>query len=85
MVISDDRKKDVFKSIAGLIETAIDKADTEARERERPDPYGITGLESACYNPLDEIDPGDIDMPDHLMVLSDGMIQSDSMEPFWTD
>ncbi len=49
------------------------------------DPYGITGLESASYNPLDEINGGDVDIPDDLMVLTEGMIMASGSEPFWTD
>ena len=49
------------------------------------DPFQITGLETSCYNPLDEIDTGDIDLPDLCMTLADSMIFGSEREPFWTD
>ncbi|HAT86935.1 MAG TPA: conjugal transfer protein TraG, partial [Rhizobiales bacterium] len=47
------------------------------------DPWCITGLEPSCYNPFDEIDIGDIDMPDHFMSLADAVIPGSEKEPFF--
>ena len=49
------------------------------------DPDGITGMETSCYNPLDEMDAGDVSLVDDCMVLAEAKIVSSEKEPFWTD
>lgn len=49
------------------------------------DPDGITGLETSCYNPLDEMDAGDVSLVDDCMVLAEAKIVSSEREPFFTD
>jgi type IV secretion system protein VirD4 len=49
------------------------------------DPMSITGMESSYYNPLDEMDAGDVSLVDDCMVLAEAKIVSSDKEPFWTD
>lgn len=49
------------------------------------DPDGITGMETSCYNPLDEMDAGDVSLVDDCMVLAEAKIVSSEREPFFTD
>lgn len=50
------------------------------------DPWGITGMASACFNPLDWLDSEDSDINENVMILWDSIIvQSGSKEPFWDD
>lgn len=50
------------------------------------DPWGITGMESACFNPLDWLDPQDTDINENVMILWDSIIvQRGAKEPFWDD
>jgi type IV secretion system protein VirD4 len=49
------------------------------------DPHLITGMEPSCYNPLDEMDAGDVSLVDDCMMLAEAIIMSSEKEPFWTD
>jgi type IV secretion system protein VirD4 len=50
------------------------------------DPWGITGLQSACFNPMDWLDVNDPDMAENAMILWDSIIIStNSKETFWDD
>lgn len=53
------------------------------------DPWGITsaaGLAPSRFNPLDLLVPGDIDLSENAMLLSDAMIvPSDKSNPFWDE
>ncbi len=48
------------------------------------DPWGITGLETACFNPLDWLVPGDVDIGENSLLLADAIIMMESKsEPFF--
>jgi type IV secretion system protein VirD4 len=38
------------------------------------DPFGVTGLASAAFNPLDRIDPHGLDLADDCMTLADALV-----------
>ena len=38
------------------------------------DPFGVTGLASAAFNPLDRIDPNGLDLADDCMTLADALV-----------
>ncbi|NML13069.1 type IV secretory system conjugative DNA transfer family protein [Sphingobium sp. AR-3-1] len=38
------------------------------------DPFGVTGLPSAAFNPLDRIDPAGLDLADDCMTLADALV-----------
>ena len=38
------------------------------------DPFGVTGLPSAAFNPLDRLDPGGLDLADDAMTLADALV-----------
>ncbi|ALR19135.1 type IV secretory system conjugative DNA transfer family protein [Sphingobium baderi] len=38
------------------------------------DPFGVTGLPSAAFNPLDRIDPDSLDLADDCMTLADALV-----------
>uniref|UniRef100_UPI0008188390 type IV secretory system conjugative DNA transfer family protein n=1 Tax=Sphingobium sp. Ndbn-10 TaxID=1667223 RepID=UPI0008188390 len=38
------------------------------------DPFGITGLPSAAFNPLDRLDPAGLDLADDAMTLADALV-----------
>lgn len=38
------------------------------------DPFGVTGIASAAFNPLDRIDPGGLDLADDCMTLADALV-----------
>jgi type IV secretion system protein VirD4 len=65
-----------------------------ARERARfgpvhvLDPFGITGLPSAAFNPLDRIDPAGLDLADEAMTLADALVYDapgEAGEAHWND
>jgi type IV secretion system protein VirD4 len=41
------------------------------------DPFGITGEESACYNPLENLDPDSLTIREDLAVISDALVVHD--------
>ncbi len=50
------------------------------------DPWGITGMAVSCFNPLDWLIPGDIDIADNAMLLADAIIMySGGDERFWDE
>ncbi len=50
------------------------------------DPWHITGMETARFNPLDWLKAGDVDIGDKAMLLADAMIMSSSdNERFWDE
>lgn len=57
-----------------------DNARITARHRARfgpvhvLDPFGVTGLPSAVFNPLDRIDPDGLDLADDSMTLADALV-----------
>lgn len=65
-----------------------------ARERARfgpvhvLDPFGITGLPSAAFNPLDRIDSAGLDLADDAMTLADALVYDapgEAGEAHWND
>ncbi len=38
------------------------------------DPFGVTGIPSAAFNPLDRIDPAGLDLADDCMTLADALV-----------
>ena len=38
------------------------------------DPFGVTGIASAAFNPLDRIDPAGLDLADDAMTLADALV-----------
>ena len=50
------------------------------------DPNGITGIKSSCFNPMDWLVKGDVDIGDNAMILADAMIQSTGGDQqFWDE
>ncbi|EFO30633.1 putative transmembrane TraG-like protein of type IV secretion system [Roseibium sp. TrichSKD4] len=50
------------------------------------DPWGITGMAAACFNPLDWLVAGDVDISDNAMLLADAIIMaSGGDERFWDE
>lgn len=51
------------------------------------DPWGITGLPSSRFNPLDWLDPADSDINENAMILADSIItpRSGNADHFWDD
>jgi type IV secretion system protein VirD4 len=50
------------------------------------DPWGITGLQSAYFNPMDWLDANDPDLVENAMILWDSIIlPNGSKETFWDD
>lgn len=50
------------------------------------DPYGITGLKSSHFNPMDWLVKGDVDIGENGMLLADAMIQSmGGDQQFWDE
>lgn len=50
------------------------------------DPWGITGMETARFNPLDWLAAGDIDIGDNAMLLADAIVMmSGGNEQFWDE
>ncbi len=50
------------------------------------DPWAITGLSTACFNPIDWLVAGDIELSDNAMLLADAIIMTmGENEQFWTE
>ncbi len=52
------------------------------------DPFGITGLAPAAFNPLDRIDPSGLDVADDCMTLADALVhdeQGQQSEAHWNE
>ena len=51
------------------------------------DPWGITGLPSSRFNPLDWLDPEDVDINENAMILADSIItpQGGNRDQFWDE
>ena len=52
------------------------------------DPFGITALPSAAFNPLDRIDPAGLDLADDAMTLADALVYDapgEAGEAHWND
>lgn len=51
------------------------------------DPWGITGLPSSCFNPLDWLNPDDPDINENAMILADSIItpHAGSKDQFWDE
>ncbi|MEP3346338.1 MAG: type IV secretory system conjugative DNA transfer family protein [Litoreibacter sp.] len=50
------------------------------------DPWGISGLPVARFNPLDWLDLGDVDAVENAMLLADALVQKDSHgDSFWQE
>ena len=52
------------------------------------DPFGITGLAPAAYNPLDRIDPAGLDVADDCMTLADALVydaHNQQTEAHWNE
>ena len=50
------------------------------------DPWGITGLPAACFNPLDWLKPDDPDISENAMMLADSIvIPGEGKDRFWDE
>ena len=52
------------------------------------DPFGVTGLPSAAFNPLDRLDPAGLDLADDAMTLADALVYDapgEAGEAHWND
>ncbi len=53
------------------------------------DPWGITGMPAACFNPLDWLREDDPDVNENSMILADAIVpplpHGSSADPFWRD
>lgn len=50
------------------------------------DPWSITGMDTACFNPMDWLVKGDIDISDNALLLADAIIiNMGQNEQFWTE
>jgi len=52
------------------------------------DPFGVTGLSSAAFNPLDRIDPQGLDLADDCMTLADALVHDapgEAGEAHWNE
>lgn len=50
------------------------------------DPWGITGMETARFNPMDWLKPGDVDISENALLLADAIIIAmGENEQFWTE
>lgn len=52
------------------------------------DPFGITGLPAAAFNPLDRIDPAGLDVADDCMTLTDALVHdahNQQTEAHWNE
>ena len=51
------------------------------------DPWGITGLPSSRFNPLDWLDPADSDINENAMILADAIVapHAGSRDQFWDE
>ena len=52
------------------------------------DPWGITGYPTSCLNPMDCLDPNDIDFNENAAMLAEAVIkprEGASPDPFWDD
>lgn len=51
------------------------------------DPWGITGLPSSRFNPLEWLDPADEDVNENAMILADSIVTplAGGRDPFWDD
>lgn len=50
------------------------------------DPWGITGMKSSRFNPLDWLKKGDVDLPENAMISADALIvPTGSTDQFWVD
>jgi type IV secretion system protein VirD4 len=51
------------------------------------DPWGTTGLPVACFNPLDWLDPADVDLSENAMMLADSIVvqHGGSKDAFWDE
>jgi len=51
------------------------------------DPWGITGMPSACFNPLDWLDPANPDIAENALMLADSIVTpreaASTADPFW--
>ncbi|ARR57582.1 conjugal transfer protein TraG (plasmid) [Rhizorhabdus wittichii DC-6] len=52
------------------------------------DPFGVTGMASAAFNPLDRIDPNGLDFADDCMTLADALVHDNApaeAESHWNE
>ena len=50
------------------------------------DPWGITDLPTACFNPMDWLQPDDEDINENAMMLADSIVtRRGSNDPFWDE
>jgi len=52
------------------------------------DPFGVTGMPSAAFNPLDRIDPAGLDLADEAMTLADALVHDapgEAGEAHWNE
>jgi type IV secretion system protein VirD4 len=45
------------------------------------DPFGVTGIASAAFNPLDRLDPAGLDLADDAMTLADALVYDAPAKP----
>lgn len=57
-----------------------------AQEVHIVDPWSITGLKGSCFNPLDWLVPGDVEIGDNAMILVDAIIMAlAANDKFWDE
>lgn len=49
------------------------------------DPFGVSGHESAAYNPLADLEPGSDRFMDDVALIADALIVKNDSDPHWTD
>lgn len=49
------------------------------------DPWGIAGQGTACFNPLDLIDPGSVDVAEDAMLIADALVLGEDGDSHWND
>src|SRR3546814_12781100 len=52
------------------------------------DPFGVTGMVGAAFNPLDRIDPAGLDLADDCMTLADALVSDapgEAGEAHWNE
>lgn len=49
------------------------------------DPWGITGLPAARFNPMDWLDPSDEDISENAMILADSIVTPQATDRFWDE
>jgi hypothetical protein len=68
------------------IATATDRKRKMGQKVHVLDPFGVSGLKTACFNPLAAIDPNDPNAREDIKVLADGLVlRHDPSSAHWDD